>query len=242
MKYRFSNFIWGSLLLLAAVLVVVSQFDGFRNIGTGSIIIAVAALAFLVQCIVNLHFTPLPIPLAALYVIFQAPLGLPYIKIWPLIAASVLAAVGLSVLFPRRHWHNHSRKYRRHNQEGNHPRTRVEDGGNDNNPSVSVSFGGITRHLCADSLETARLNCHFGALEIFFDQAELSPNGAEAILNCNFGSISLYVPKHWQIIDRLNCSLGGVDIDKRFSAPEENAPQLTLSGSVSLGGIEVRFI
>jgi hypothetical protein len=227
-------------LLLAAVLVVVNQFDGFRNIGTGSIIIAVAALAFLVQCMVNLHFTPLPIPLAALYVIFQAPLGLPYIKIWPLIAASVLAAIGLSVLFPRRHYHG--RKFRRYNQEGCHPRTRVEDGGNDNNPSVSVSFGGTTRHLHADSLETVRLNCHFGALELFFEQAELSPNGAEAILNCNFGSISLLVPKHWRIIDRLNCSLGGVDIDRRFSAPEENAPQLTLSGSVSLGSIEVRYI
>jgi hypothetical protein len=240
MKYRFSNFIWGGLLLCAAVLVVVNQFDGFRNIGTGSIIIAFLALAFLVQCIVNLHFTMLPVPLAALYVIFRAPLGLPYIKTWPLIAASVLAAIGLSVLFPRRHCHG--RKFWRQNQEECHPRTRVEDGGNDNNPFISVSFGSVSRHINAGCLETARLNCHFGELELFFDQAELSPEGAEVILNCNFGAISLYVSKHWRIIDRLNCSLGGVKIDKRFTMPEESAPRLTLCGSVSLGGIEVRYI
>jgi predicted membrane protein len=217
-----------------------NQFDGFRNIGTGSIILALLALAFLVQCIVNLHFTMLPIPLAVLYVIFRFPLGLPYIRTGTLIAASVLAAAGLSVLFPRRHCHG--RKFRRYNQDGNHPQARVEDGGNDNTPFISVSFGAVSRHISADCLETARLNCHFGALDLFFDQAELSPKGAELILNCNFGAISLYVPKHWRIIDRLNCSLGGVNIDKRSTMLEENAPQLTLSGSVSLGGVEIRYL
>jgi hypothetical protein len=118
----------------------------------------------------------------------------------------------------------------------------TEIGNNDNNPSVSVNFGSVSRRLRADNLETVQLSCNFGALEVFFDQVELGPNGAEVILNCSFGAIELFFPKHWRIIDKLNCTLGGVDVDKGFTTSAENAPQITLTGSVSFGGIEVRFL
>jgi hypothetical protein len=95
--------------------------------------------------------------------------------------------------------------------------------------------------LNADSLETVRLSCNFGAMEIYFNQVELSPNGAEADINCSFGGIQLFIPKHWQVIDKLHCTLAGVNV-KSFTAPAENAPRLTLNGSVSLGGVEVKYI
>ena len=242
MKRR-SNFIWGTLLLLAAALVLINQLDGFANISTGSIILTVLALAFLVQCIIDCQFTSLPIPLAVLYIIFQAPLKLPYIKAWPLIAASVIATAGLSVLFPRsfrfnRSWHGHHRY--RHGYQPENSQAYSED--NDNNPSIGVNFGYVSRHLTASSLETARLSCRFGAMEVYFDKAVPGPAGAEAILDCRFGACSLLVPKHWLVIDRLNCTLGGVETNQRHAAPAENAPRLTLSGSVSLGGIEVKYI
>ena len=100
----------------------------------------------------------------------------------------------------------------------------------------------ISRYLHGDCLETARLYCSLGALEVFFDQAKLSPNGAEVSLECKLGAISIYVPKTWRVVDRINCTLGGVDMDNRYASPAEGAPQLTLTGSVSLGGIEVRYI
>ena len=248
MKTKFSNLIWGTFLLLAAVFILLNQFNGFVNIGIPSIIIAALSLIFLVQCIADLRFALLPVPLAVLYIIFQTPFGLPPIRHWTLILASVLASFGLTILFPRKYWHG--KKENKHfNRPGNqaqmntqHAQVRTEYGSNDNNPSVNVNFGAVSRHLCADSLETAQLHCNFGALEVFFDQVELSPKGAEATLNCSFGAIKLFIPKHWRVINRLNCTLGGVDAEKNFATPAENAPQLTLTGSVSLGGIEVRYI
>jgi hypothetical protein len=105
-----------------------------------------------------------------------------------------------------------------------------------------VNFGAVSRRLLADSLETVRLHCNFGALEIYFDHAELSGNGATVDLDCSFGAIKLLIPKHWRVIDNLNCTLGGVDADKKFPGLAENAPRLTLTGNVSLGGVEVRYI
>jgi len=238
MKTRFPNFIWGIFLLLAAAFILVSQLDSFTNIGFGSIIVAFLSLAFIVQCIAYLWFSLLPVPIAVLYAIFQIPFNLPFIQIKFLILASVLASIGLAIILPRKH--SKIKHYSKSADQQQPMRTESID--NDNNPSVSVNFGAISRRLYAESLESVQLYCNFGALEIFLDKAELSPKGATADINCSFGAVQLYVPKHWQIIDRLNCSLGGVNIDKNISASTENVQQLTLSGSVSLGGIDIKYI
>jgi len=240
MRNRSSSLVWGIFLLLAAAFVLINQFDGFAGFGAGTIILAVLSVVFFVQCIAHLNFALLPIPLAVAYFVFREPCNLPYIQLKTLIIATVLASVGLSILLPRKFKHRECGNKSRSGDQ--HPQMRTEDGGNDNNPVVSVNFGGISRRLHANSLETVQLHCNFGALEIFFDQAGISPNGVEAMLDCSFGAIKLIVPKNWRIIDKINCTLGGVDMETQYAAPEENAPQLTLTGSVSLGGIEVRFI
>jgi hypothetical protein len=246
MKSKFSNFIWGVFLLLAAAFVLTNKFSnkfiGFADIGVVGIVIAILALAFIVQCLARLHIAPIVIPLAVLYIIFRNPLtnlGLPEIQTWKLIVAAALAFIGLNILIPRG---------RRSCKQCNNPGGSGEqqqkipaEGNKDNNPYVGVNFGAVSRSLNADSLETLRLSCNFGAMEIYLNQVELSPNGAQADINCSFGGIQLFVPRHWQVIDRLHCTLAGVTI-KSFTAPAENAPRLTLNGSVSLGGVEVRYI
>jgi hypothetical protein len=79
-------------------------------------------------------------------------------------------------------------------------------------------------------------------LEVYFDQATLSPNGAEVYCNCKFGAIELIVPRTWRVVDKLNCTLGGVDNKHRHSSPAEDAPRLTVLGDVSLGGIEIKYV
>ena len=242
MNTRFSKFIWGTFMLLAAAFILFNQFSSFTNIGIGSIIIAALIIILLIQCIADRHFAAIPIALAVLYIVFQTPLKLPYLRPWTLILASALASVGLAILLPRKYRHNYESGNKNFKQPPNQAQMRAEYGDNDNNPFVSVNFGGVSRHLCADSLETARLNCSFGALEVFFDQVELNPNGAEAVLDCSFGAIKLFIPKHWRLTDRLNCTLGGVDTAKNLTTLAQDAPQLTLTGSVSLGGVEVRYL
>jgi len=246
MRFRLSNILWGIILLFAAVMLIVTQFSCFKNIGStvsiGKLIAAVLLFALIVQCIITLHFSVLPFPVAALYFIFREPMNLPEIKIWILFLAAALVSIALGILFPktifyRHHGHRCCTKHGRHDHQAE---TEYGDAGN--NPSFNINFGEVSRRLKADSLETVRLNCTFGSLEIFFDQVELNPEGAQAILACSFGSIKLFCPKNWQIIDRMNTSLGEVDIENRFTVPGETGPKLTLSGSVSLGSIEVRYI
>ena len=241
MKFKYSNFIWGTFLLLAAIFVLVNQLTGFTTLGVGSIIAAILSVLVIVQCIAHLNITLLPIPVAVLYIVFQAPLNFPEIKIWILITAAILASIGLGILFPKKRRIGYH-KFEHGNKPEYQQQIRTEDSNPDNNPSFNVNFGGISRRLRADSLETVQLSCNFGGMEIFLDGVELNPNGATAEINCSFGAIKLFIPRHWRIIDRINCTLGGVDIEKNFTASTENAPKLTLNGSVSFGGIEVRYV
>ena len=237
MKSKFSNLFWGIALLLVAAFLLTNNFIGFDDIGIGRIIISILALAFIIQCLARLHIAPIVIPLAVLYFIFREPLGLPEIQTWKLVVATVLAFIGLNILLPQRRSYNQCNNSDR---SGDHQKIPA-DGNKDNNPYIGVNFGSVSRSLNADSLETVRLSCNFGALEIFFKQVELNPNGAVADISCSFGGIQLFVPGHWQVIDKLNCTLAGVNINSP-TAPAVNAPRLTLNGTVSLGGVEVKYI
>lgn len=236
MKPVFSKIIWGCFLLLAAVFVLTNQFGNFTSLSAGTIIAAVLAVMFIVQCIADMSISIIPLPLAVLYYIFQAPLGLPYIRLWTLIVAVVLAIVGLSILIPKNRF-----RFVRSYGHGGRTKTHTEDGPNDNNPSLSVQFGYLSRRLHADNLSGVNLSCNFGAMEVFFDHVTLDPNGAEVNINCSLGAIELNIPRQWNVVNQISCSMGGVD-DHGGSSPAEGAPKLVLNGSVSLGGIEIKYI
>jgi predicted membrane protein len=168
--------------------------------------------------------------------VFKAPLGLPEISIPIIILSSMFASIGFSILFRRQpkekpHWEHSGRNF-----------SQTTETIDDNNPYSKVNFGSSSKYLHSDCLKSGQFIASFGELEIFFDQAQLAPEGAEIFLDCSFGAIKLYVPKHWLVIDKMNVSLGGVENKNRMAMPTENAPRLTLTGNVQLGGIEIHYI
>jgi len=79
-------------------------------------------------------------------------------------------------------------------------------------------------------------------LEVYFDQAELHPDGAEVFVECSFGSVELYVPRHWRIINETRCTLGAAEINNKRFESVPNPPTLTVYGNVSLGALEISRI
>ena len=257
-KISISRWVFGTIMLLAAAFVVANQVGDFAEIGIVSIVIAALAAALIIQCIVNFSFAVLPFPLGVLYFIFQEPFELPYISFWVLGAVVLLLWIGLYIRLPKKHNYGkyvhytsgggsgeNGDKFNIGESGGNEydrAETYTRNSGDDNNPSISVSFGGTSRYLHSDSLESAHLDCKFGALEVFLDHAQLSPNGAVVYCNCNFGSIEISVPKFWRVKDEVNCTLGGVEANHRRAYPAENAPELTIKGNVAFGAIEIKYI
>jgi len=252
-KSNYSKLAWGITFLLIAALILSNYFGGFVELGVWSMIIAALALVILIHCIASLSISPLPLPLAALYYIFQVPLGLPQIQFWPLALVTVLVMCGLFILLP----HSFRKKGQfvfavgdsmrgcdnvggRGGRDGSG--AEIEDGVDDDNPHINVRFGSLSRYLHSDCLESAELLCSFGAIEAYFDHVTLSPNGANVYVNCSFGAIEIFVPGNWRVINEISASLGNAEVDRRLESAPVDSPTLTITGSVSLGSIEVRRV
>ena len=244
---RSKNWLWGIFLLLAAAFIVANQLGWLVQFSFGTIIAAVIAAGLLISCITHKTITTLPFVLAMVYIVLRNQEIVPYVALWAVLVVAALVSAGIGLLFPQKpprgkvvvgsffgddlSWDDESKK------------THVDVGGMDNNPTISVTFGSVSRYLHADRLETVQLSCNFGGMEIYFDQTQLGPSGATVHLDCKFGGIDLFVPRHWRVsFEQINCVFGGADINDRLSVPSEDAPMLTITGNVMFGGVDIQHI
>ncbi|MGI6004616.1 MAG: LiaF transmembrane domain-containing protein [Christensenellales bacterium] len=242
------NWFWGVYLILAAALLIASQFVSFAAIGFWSIVATILLVAMIIQSLIRRHYPFVLVPAAILYVIYQKPLGLAYVSPWMLITAAVLAAIGLSLIF-RKHPEHFFCSHTKGHSHGACEHYAVSEAGesqgnqDDNNPYAKVRFGSVSRYLHSTNLTAGHFAVSFGAIEVFMEEAQIDPAGAQIFLECSFGAITLYVPKHWNVVDRTNKAFGGVEIDTRIHRPAEGAaPTLVLTGNVNFGGVEVRYV
>lgn len=247
MKNR--NWFWGLFLILAAVFAVGSQFGAFSTINFWTVAATVLLAALLIEGIITLNYFGILAPAAILYAIYYGFFNWPEISVWLLLLAAFLASAGLEVLFGRRKrwhdrcwhdWHGHSDGHSDgHGGESFVSNTEDID---DDNPSAKISFGSSGKYLHSSALKSGQFFVSFGELDVYFDQVQLSPEGAEVFAECSFGEMKLFIPRSWQVTDNLRTSLGSVKNDLRRQAAEPGAPHLTLNGSVSFGNIEIHYI
>ena len=233
------NWFWGILFLLSAIFVIASQVDSFKRIGLLSYIATALLLVLAGISLFDLNFFGAFIPLAFIYMIFQQPLGMVRISAWLLLFAAVLTSIGFSILF-RRHPKHKAIRCCEGNDKGKF--SYASDKMDGNLVYAKVSFGSSSKYVHSDCLKRGEFHVSFGFMEVYFDQAQLSPEGAEVFVDVSFGAIELYIPRHWNVENNVHASLGGVEEARRFNNASENSPKLTLTGNVSLGGLEINYI
>lgn len=230
------NIFWGLFFIAATLLLIASQVGSFEVVGFWSLFATVVLAAIIIQSLIYRVWFGVFLPVAILYLIYQSPLGWPFLSAWVLIIAAILVSIGMHMLIKPSYSHNHH--HHGHYNGGN-----VSGNADDNYPTISVSFGNTTRYLHSDCMTGGQFRVSFGALEAYFGEAKLSPGGATLLLDCSFGAIKLYVPRTWIVKEEMNAGLGGVNYTNTGIAQrQDDSPELTLSGSVSMGGIEVTYI
>ena len=247
-----SSILWGVFLLLTAIFMLATRTHDFTDIGIYSWLGGFLCAAFIIQSLVHLNIPGVVIPLGLLYWIFDEPLGLPVIDFWILMLAAVMITIALSLLLPRRlRWHEKippqvgQQNYYNPYQAGDHagrPHGETVDGGDLDNVSVKVSFSSNSRFLRSQNLQTVHLTASFGELQVYFDQAQVAPEGAVATVDCSFGSVKLYVPGNWQVINSIHSSMGAVNIPNRYQGSNMVPRALTLEGNCNFGNVEILFL
>ncbi len=247
MKKR--NWFWGIFFLLSAVFLVASQIYSFAEVGFVSILGTVLLVAIMVQSIIHRSFIGIFVPAAFLYEIYSKPLGLMDVSVWLLLLSAVLASIGLGIIFNRRPRYRMYRKNHVNNWQGCCDKggsvekfTSSTETIDDNAPYSRLSFGSSSKYLHGTAIKSGQFIVSFGELDVYFDQAQLDPAGAEIYLDCRFGELALYIPRSWNVKDSIQAGLGVVTNDTKSVHADPAAPLLTLKGNVSLGEIGIHYI
>lgn len=245
MKNKVSTWFWGFFFICAGALVVVNQL-GIMQTGVSliNLVFAILLAAIIINSIVHLNFFGILAPIAVLCIIFSDEWGLGAITPWTVIIAAVLGSIGLEIIFHSRRrisWSWSScdgrGKNNRHDKTYNKISAESIDGDIVN---CDVRFGAGSKYLHSENLELVRINCNFGAAEVYFDQARLNENGATVEIDASFSGIELYIPREWRVECGVSTVLGGVENGDNLI--ESNLPTLRINGRISLGGIDIKYI
>lgn len=213
----------GILLILAAVVLVL---DGFgAKLGTGvspwRIIVGILVVGWIVRILLRRKPSDIFIPLALLFLIFEAPLARAFgredlISGWVLFLAAVLLTIGCRMLF------------RLKSDESNEEQ---KSGGR---------IGDSSHYLDASSLNdgTADVRDNLGKVQVYVSDPSGYTGGGVITIADNLGSVTLHLPREWAIVTQTRDNLGKIHIPPQEAVGDKS---ITLVIADNLGVISVVY-
>lgn len=227
---------WGILFILGALALIVGRLGYLEGLGFWTILFSIGLVGLLIDGIFRKSFGTILFSAAFLAILHDKLLGIEAITPWPVLGAALLGTIGLSIIFPRhgqwkdhfhKNWHGSKEDIVREYLDGEEVR-------------FECSFGESVKYITSKELSLANLECSFGSLQVYFDNAELKNGAANVYVECSFGSAVIYVPSDWRVVINVNSSFGGVEEKGRCNPSGANT--LQIMGDVSFGSLEVRYI
>lgn len=104
---------------------------------------------------------------------------------------------------------------------------------------TSAILGGKTHRNTFDAFAGGDANAFMGGLELDFRGSSMAEAEAELEIFVMMGGIDLRIPQDWVIVNDLDVLMGGVE-DHSHAPDTEIAGRLVLSGTVLMGGLQIR--
>ena len=149
-------------------------------------------------------------------------------QLWPV----AIVLVGLYLLLGRRG----RRGFRRRNNSGRSGRSSVSSGSTWS--SVHVFSGGEDR-VTSQEFRGGEAVAIFGGSDLDLREAALADGQADLEVTAIFGGVQLRVPPGWRVNLRNVTLLGGNEQSRQQPAPEDTTGELTITGTVIFGGLEI---
>ena len=221
-------FIGGGLVLLLAALGIGQEYELIRIIGS------LLLLGLAITSFIKFRFFLSLIPLALIIYLWQKQLGLTQLNMTLLIIASIVLSIGLSIIFRKKH-HIYAEK------ADSHQWSQTENVlSEDEFVSIDSSFGDQTKYIHASNLKRINIGSHFSSVKVYFDQCQLSPDGAQILVSANFSDVVLYVPRDWKIINHVTTFAASVK--EKDERPVDVRTSVELSGSLNFAELKIMYL
>lgn len=221
---------WGLFFIAAAFLLLAGNLGVFKEISVWTIILSVFFAATTLKSLFHRNIPGVLFSLAFLAMVHARLLGIEAITPWPILGAALLGSIGVSIIYHPKHHFVH-----RHWEENETIETIME-----NDMEFSTSFGSSIKYVNSDDFKRARLNCSFGGLKVYFDNALIQNDQAVIEIQASFSGVELYLPKSWSVVNHLETSFA--DLEEKNMNNTAGSPVVTLVGSISFSGVTIVYI
>ncbi|GHU63803.1 membrane protein [Clostridia bacterium] len=246
-KKSFSRVFWGILFLVAATAVILNQLGAIGDIklGLGTVVLGVILLVVLVSSIVNVFWFGIFFSLGFAFWLFRDELAaasgsaqIADMTGWGILGIALLLSIGFTLLFHKRKPCADGRPASAFT--GEHFESRVSEADGDE-VIDRIHFSSKIRYINTEDFKKAVIDCSFGAVKLFFDNAHIAGGKAVIELNLSFSAAELYIPKNWRLVDNLHRRGTGIE-EKNHSILNDDSPIVALSGSSSFSGITIIYV
>lgn len=243
-----NSIFWGLMLIAIACYLILSQLHIVTlAISITKLILGVIFVGTAINSIIEKSFGGLFFSLAFLWIIFDSVFKLPTVSTPVVLMIALLLTIGFSMLFPKKHYnHNYSNEnkhiewddYEDPDKTGKY-QTVFND---DTNESFCGSnrFGASAKYINTGNFKKANLDCSFGELKVYFDSAKIISDSAEICVRQSFGSTQLFIPKEWQIVQKVSVFAGAVE--ERNHNKSNGSPVVYLTGEVKCGSVIITYV
>ena len=246
--------------MLAAAAIILNSFIKLEGISVWEIVISIIFVPAVITSAIHLNFFGMFASLGVIFVMTQKYLlgaGGVLFDWWQVAIVVVLLSISFSLLFHEQikkrkttkvcEWADNNIPFvsgRTVSSSTEIPNDGGADGTDDYYVKCQNTFGESVKYIYAKNLQSADLLNSFGEMKVFFDNAELSPDGARVNVENSFGSVLIFIPrsKNWRVENKINTTLGAVEEKFRYSSGDESAPLLTLTGNVQLGAVTIHYM
>lgn len=233
------NIFWGLFFILGGVFLIISRLDILEGFSFLTLFFTILLAAWLIRSIRYIDFGGILFSIAFLCILYDDFLGIERLTPWPVLGAAAFGTIGLSMIFKDRVNH----EYREGDcfvkrPDGSHFSSSTEEV-TDNEFTFSTSFSSSAKYVRSDDFTNARINCSFGSMKVYFDDAMIQQGNATINLDVKFGGVDLFIPKTWNVINRACATFGGIDEKNR--SVTNGTPTVTLTGDVAFGGVTITY-
>ena len=239
-KMKFGSIIWGLLFIAAAGVIVLNVFGLLGAINTWTLLVSIPIAAGVIYSATKMAWEGMFLLLALLTFIYRGHIESAFdvrISIWALLGIALLLAVGFKIIFGKRKnkkWYHMGFGFDSDDDCDEEYDTESADG---EKIWFKGKFTGSSKYITSENLSYVSIKNSFGGMEVYFENATLSPNGAVVDIENEFGGLELYIPRDWNVVNNISNFAAGTDCPK-FSS-DDGAPKITLRGSNRFGGIDV---
>lgn len=216
----------GIILIMLAITLIISKLGYLNDFGIWSLILTIFLVCIIIKSIYPINFGGILFPIAFLCIIYDKQLNIEELTPWTVLIVAALGTMGLSMIFHEKEHHNYN--------------FNVIDSEDESNVVQKTSFSGTTKYINSENFKQADFDCTVGAMEIYFDKANVKEGKAIVRINAYCSGINLYVPKKWNIENHLEVFLSGVD-QKNTNEPD-GSTTLVLIGNIKLSGVEIIYV